>query len=170
MKSRNKKDVLGRGHWVRMAFNLCSSWRQDEDSEWFHFIYILYLDFTTQYIHCVCRVRILYLSHFIPLIKIYNGQIIEIWENLISGGQLNVSVAVIYFLLNIPPPLIRSRISWSVTPSSRSFARSMTSWMTSGRTVGLNSSTRSGIKSERIWLTRSPRSPPPRIPSKSTWK
>ena len=27
-----------------------------------------------------------------PLIKICNGQFIEIWEHLISGGQLNVSL------------------------------------------------------------------------------
>lgn len=31
-----------------------------------------------------------------PLIKISSGQIIEIWEHLISGGQLNVSLTAIY--------------------------------------------------------------------------
>lgn len=96
MKSRNKKDLLGRGHWIRMAHNLCNSWRQDEGSEWFHFIYILCLLFTTEYIHCVCRFRIWHLSHYMPLIKICNVQIIEIWEHLISGGRMYVSLAVIY--------------------------------------------------------------------------
>jgi hypothetical protein len=43
-------------------------------------------------------------------------------------------------------------------------------WMTPGRTVGFSSSTRSGIISETISLTRSPSSPPPRRPSKLTWK
>lgn len=169
MKSRKKKDVLGRGHGVRMVINLCNSWRQDEDSECFHFIYIICLVLTTQCLHCVCRVRILHFSHFIPLIKICNGQIIEICEHLISGGRLNVSTAVIYTLLT-PPPLIRSSRSWSVRPSSFSFARSMTNWMMSGRRVGFSSSTRSGIISETIWLAISPRSPPPRRPSKLTWK
>jgi hypothetical protein len=58
MKSRKKKDVLGRGHWVRVAINLCNSWRQDKDSGWFLFIYILCLIFTTQYMYCAFRFRI----------------------------------------------------------------------------------------------------------------
>jgi hypothetical protein len=53
---------------------------------------------------------------------------------------------------------------------SFSFARSMTAAIISGRTVGFSSVTRSGISSETISLARSPRSPPPRSPSKLTWK
>jgi hypothetical protein len=93
-----------------MDINLCNSRRQDEDIEWFHFIYIFCLIFTTKYIHCICRFRILHLSPFIPLVKICNGRSIEICEYFVSGSQFNVSVAVIYSSL-VPPPLIKSRMS-----------------------------------------------------------
>lgn len=160
---------MGRGHWVRMAINLCHSWRQDEDSERFHFIYIFCLVFTTQYIRCVCRFRILHLSYFIPPIKICNSQR-KIYENLISGGYLANGNVRPSLLAPPPPPLIRSRISWRVRPSSCSFASSMIVWMRPGRMSGFSCSKRSGTRSEMIWLARSPRSPPPRRPSKFTWK